>query len=269
MRERSIGKITRLLACLIGLISALAAPPASAEDPVSEDWQFQVAPYVWALAAEGDATVKGQEVDVDLSFKDIVEELNYGVMLQGEVRKGRVGAIVNVLYANLGDETNVGPLKIDPDVNLFWGDFTGYYRLGPWDLDSEAGDDGPQLIVDPYAGVRYTYLDVDLDISGGSNLSGDQDWFEPIVGLRTLWELSPRWGVTAAGDIGGFGIGSDFAWQAIGLVSYRFGLFGENNSRFLFGYRALHQDYSTGSGANKFEWDVTLHGPIFALAIEF
>ena len=26
---------------------------------------------------------------------------------------------------------------------------------------------------------------------------------------------------------------------------------------------------SNGSGANKFEWDVTLHGPIFALAIEF
>ena len=259
----------RLLACLIGLISALAALPAFAEDPVSEDWQFQVAPYVWALAADGDVTVKGQKSDVSLSFKDIVEELNYGVMLQGEARKGRVGAIVNVLYANLGDETDVGPLKIDPEANLFMGGFSGYYRLGPWDLDSEAGGDGPQLIVDPYAGVRNTYLDLDLDISGGPSLGNDQDWFEPIVGLRTLWELSPRWGVTAAGDIGGFGIGSDFAWQAIGLVSYRFGLFGENNSRFLFGYRALHQDYSNGSGANKFEWDVTLHGPIFALAIEF
>jgi len=259
----------RLIACLAGLIGALAALPASAEDPVSEDWQFQVAPYVWALAVDGDVTVKGQKSDVSLSFKDIVEELNYGVMLQGEARKGRVGAFANVLYANLGDETDVGPLKIDPEANLFIGGFSGYYRLGPWDLDSEAGDDSPQLIVDPYAGVRYTYLDLDLDISGGPSLGNDQDWFEPIVGLRTLWELSPRWGVTAAGDIGGFGVGSDFAWQAIGLVSYRFGLFGENNSRFLFGYRALHQDYSTGSGTNKFEWDVTLHGPIFALAIEF
>ena len=269
MRERSIGKITRLLACLFCLIGLVASPQAVAEDPVSEDWQFQIAPYVWALAAEGNATVKGLKSDVSLSFKDIVEELNYGVMLQGEARKGRVGAIVNVLYANLGDETNVGQLKIDPDVNLFWGDFTGYYRLGPWDLDSEAGGDSPQLIVDPYAGVRYTYLDVDLDISGGPNLGKNQNWVEPFVGLRTLWKLSPRWGVTAAGDIGGFGVGSDFAWQAIGLVSYRFGLFGENNSRFQFGYRVLHQDYSTGSGTNRFEWDVTLHGPVFALAIEF
>ncbi len=269
MRERSIGKITYLLACLFCFIGLVASPQAVAEDPVSEDWQFQIAPYVWALAADGDVPIKGRKTDVDLSFKDIVEELNYAVMLKGDARKGRVGAIVNVIYANLGDEANVGPLDIDPDINLFWGGFAGYYRLGPWDLDSEAGDDSPQLIVDLYGGVRYTYLDVDLDISGGPNLGGHQDWVEPIVGLRTLWELSPRWGMTVAGDIGGFGVGSDFAWQAIGLVSYRFGLFGENNSRFLFGYRALHQDYSTGSGTNKFEWDVTLHGPVFALTIEF
>jgi hypothetical protein len=262
-------QIMRLIACLIGLIGALAALPASAEDPVSDDWQFQVAPYAWALAADGDVTVKGQESDVNLSFKDIFEELNYGVMLEGEARKGRVGVIANILYANLGDDENVGGIEIDPDINLFWGSFVGYYRLGPWDLDSEAGDDGPQLIVDPYAGVRYTYLDVDLDISGGPDFGNDQDWVEPIIGLRTLWQLSPRWGVTAAGDIGGFGVGSDFAWMAAGLVSYRFGLFGENNSRFLFGYRALHQNYSNGSGANEFEWDVTLHGPIFAVAIEF
>ena len=78
MRERSIGNIPRPLACLLGLLSLLVTPQAVAEDPVSEDWQFQVAPYVWAMAAEGDATVKGRTFDVDLSFKDIVEELNYG-----------------------------------------------------------------------------------------------------------------------------------------------------------------------------------------------
>jgi hypothetical protein len=238
--------IIRLIACLVGLTGALTALPASAEDPVSEDWQFRVAPYAWALAADGNVTVKGRKSDVNLSFKDIYEELNYGVMLEGEARKGRVGIIANVLYANLGDEENVGPLKIDPDVNLFWGSFAGYYRLGPWDLDSEAGDDGPQLIVDPYVGVRYTYLDVDLDISNGfnRNVGNDQDWVEPIVGLRTLWQLSPRWGLTAAGDIGGFGVGSDFAWQALGLVSYRFDLFGDSDAKFAAGYRALYQDYS-------------------------
>ena len=270
-RLRSCLNHSALFVYVLNTLVLSAGPQVMADEPVSEDWQFQIAPYAWALAADGDVTVKGQKSDVNLSFKDIYEELNYAVMLEGEVRKGRVGVMANVLYANLGDEEKVGPIKIDPDVNLFWGSFAGFYRLGPWDLDSEAGDDGPQLIVDPYVGVRYTYLDVDLDISNGfnRNVSKDEDWFEPIVGLRTLWQLSPRWGLTAAGDIGGFGVGSDFAWQALGLASYRFDLFGDSDAKFAAGYRALHQDYSNGSGANKFEWDVTLHGPIFALAIQF
>jgi len=57
--------------------------------------------------------------------------------------------------------------------------------------------------------------------------------------------------------------------MATGPVTYRFGLFGDDNAKFGAGYRALYQDYSDGSGANKFEWDVTLHGPVFALGIEF
>jgi hypothetical protein len=35
------------------------------------------------------------------------------------------------------------------------------------------------------------------------------------------------------------------------------------------GYRALSQDYDDGSGADRFEWDVTLHGPLLGLSIGF
>jgi hypothetical protein len=31
----------------------------------------------------------------------------------------------------------------------------------------------------------------------------------------------------------------------------------------------MYQDYTDGSGDNKFEWNVTLHGPILGLGIEF
>ena len=43
----------------------------------------------------------------------------------------------------------------------------------------------------------------------------------------------------------------------------------QGDAKFAVGYRALSQDYDKGSGANKFEWDVTLHGPVFALGIAF
>jgi hypothetical protein len=70
------------------------------------------------------------------------------------------------------------------------------------------------------------------------------------------------------GDIGGFGVGSDFAWDAFGVIGYRFSLFGQENSGVIAGYRALSQDYTDGSGRDKFQWDVTLHGPILGLFVQ-
>ena len=66
------GRPARLLACLIATAGILATAPVAAEDFVSDDWKFQITPYAWALAADGDVTVKGQKSDLDLSFHDIV-----------------------------------------------------------------------------------------------------------------------------------------------------------------------------------------------------
>jgi hypothetical protein len=46
-------------------------------------------------------------------------------------------------------------------------------------------------------------------------------------------------------------------------------LFGEDNAGVFAGYRALSQDYTDGSGNDKFEWDVTLHRPILGFLINF
>ena len=35
------------------------------------------------------------------------------------------------------------------------------------------------------------------------------------------------------------------------------------------GYRALYVDYSKGSGPTLFEYDMTLHGPIFGVTAKF
>lgn len=100
--------------------------------------------------------------------------------------------------------------------------------------------------------------------------SGDKDWFDPLIGARAFFDFSEHWNLSLQGDVGGFGIGSDFTWGAMGTIGYRFRLFSEeNNARAAAGYRAIYQDYSEGSGNNRFEWDVTLHGPILGLVIEF
>jgi len=263
-----------------GLVLAVAVllltwRPTHAEDnPVSEEWSFQLAPYVWFIALDGDVTVRGQEASVDLGFDDIVQKLNVAAMIEGEVRYGRFGAFVLTTYADLSDNESGEILKLKADAKTFWLEGGVYYRLGPWVVDEGTSGDPVTVTLDPYVGARYTYLDLELDskdrILGQSRtFSGNRDWVDPIVGARTILDLSNRWSITAFGDIGGFNVGSDFSWQAAGLVGYRFGLFGSDDARLLAGYRALHQDYKDGSGNDEFKWDVTLHGPIAALAVQF
>jgi len=54
----------------------------------------------------------------------------------------------------------------------------------------------------------------------------------------------------------------------LSLVAYHIELFGCDAS-IVGGYRASHQDFEDGSGARKFEWDMTLHGPVVGLNIRF
>ena len=95
------------------------------------------------------------------------------------------------------------------------------------------------------------------------------DWADPIVGVRTTWGLSEGRSMVLAGDIGGISTSDQYSAEAFGLVDYRFGLLGENNANLLAGYRVLKQKYEDGGGRSRFDWDVTIHGPIAGLKITF
>jgi hypothetical protein len=265
------GRIWLILMIAAFIFSPLT-PAAAAEEKPDEKggWEFQVAPYLWAISMNGDATVKGQKADVDVSFSDIWDELNFAFMLEYEARKGRWGLWGNTIYANLGkSNAEVSGIEIEPTINAIWQGAGGLYRLGTWDLADASDKNIPSVTVDTYFGARYTYLDLSLDIKGADNVDGDKHWVEPLVGVRTRWDLSERWTINLTGDIGGIAFGSDFAWDALGLLGYRFSLFGEDNASAFAGYRALSQDYSDGSGDDKFEWDVTLYGPVLGLLVTF
>ncbi|MGH6921975.1 MAG: hypothetical protein ACREJ0_30265 [Geminicoccaceae bacterium] len=269
-KRRRTRKHAAWVALAAGLCSAPSAAPLAAEQLVSDQWQYQLTPYLWFLSLDGDVTVKGVKTSPSVDFSEIFDNLDIGVMVEGEIRKGRIGIYANVIYAELSSTDDIGPIEIKADATTVWAGAGAYYRLGPWALDPEKGLAGPKVVVDPYAGARFTYLDTKLKIRhGGPQVDANQSWVDPIIGVRTLWPLTEKLSVTAFGDIGGFGAGSDFTWQAAGLVGYRFGLLGDDNAKVLAGYRALYQDYKSGSGRNEFKWDMTLHGPVLGLVIGF
>jgi hypothetical protein len=251
------------------IMTALAGAVQAGEPDTEGGWEFAIVPYMWALGLDGDVTVRGQKSDVDASFGDIWDVLNFAAMAEFDARKGRFGFFLNPMYAALEADNTVSGVKVEADMDMFIGSFGGYYQLGPYPLTDTAGSGKPAVTIKPLIGGRYTDLETTLDFKGIAKLRGSQDWLDPIVGVRTIWVLSERWSFGAAGNLGGFGLGSDFAWEAWGLFAYRFSLFGEDNAQFLFGYRTLYQDYEDGHGARKFEYDATMHGPLVGLSIGF
>jgi hypothetical protein len=94
-------------------------------------------------------------------------------------------------------------------------------------------------------------------------------WVDPLVGLRLRHQFTPGHELTLSGDVGGFGAGSEFSWQAIG--AYRFALaqaYGATWSGLL-GYRALYVDYSKGAGDTLYQFDMLQHGPIAGISARF
>ena len=268
-------------ASLLALAAGMGGSPAAAQGtaPAEAPWELSVTPYLWATALKGDVGVGRIDADVDASFKDIWDNLNGALMLEGELRKGRFGLISDTIYADLEDDaaTAEDRLKVDGTAKMFIQSLAGTYRAGTWRL-ADTGAGPLAVTADPYAGLRYTYLNAelngrldlpDLGVSARRTAEQDEHWVDPIVGVRTAWALGERWSLVLAGDVGGVSTSDQYSAEAFGLVGYRFGLFGENNADLLAGYRVLKQKYQDGDGRNEFEWDMTIHGPIVGLKITF
>jgi hypothetical protein len=67
------------------------------------------------------------------------------------------------------------------------------------------------------------------------------------------------------GEIGGFGIGSDLAWQIQAYAGYRFSKLFEVTG----GYRIISLDYESGSGQDRFLYNVDTSGPVIRLGFNF
>jgi hypothetical protein len=71
------------------------------------------------------------------------------------------------------------------------------------------------------------------------------------MGRMASMRRRPIWLAAAlgSGDIGGTSRNDDYSWEALGVVGYRFGLFGENDADLLAGYKVLEQSIRTATAA--------------------
>jgi hypothetical protein len=242
----------------------LIACPAEAGEGGDRDWQFSLEPYVLASSISGDATVgRASGVAVDVSFSDILENLEMAAMVHFEAQHtSGWGVIFDYGFMDLGADTSVGFGGV-VDANVRQGILE---LLASRELDVAAGS--LQLL----GGVRWwdnrvkARFDPAL-INGSVTTEISEDWVDPVVGLRWTHDLADRWQVRLRGDIGGFGVGSDFSWGASATAFYSMG------DRYLleFGYMALDVDYDNdkAASAGAFAYDTTTYGPLLGLVINF
>jgi len=233
-----------------------------------DEWITWVAPYLWGLSLSGDAQVGDKKGDVDISFSEILDDINIGAMGFIDGRKDRIGYFINPIYSRLKAKENVAGEKVDVTNDSAIVAIGGYYRWIDTKVSGRNGDGTGRLVVEPYGGVRWTYLRVKVDVDGKGQGEKSENWLDPIVGSRLMYVWDPRWDIAFAADVGGFGTGSDSAWNIHLLLGYRLQLFGRE-AIIRGGYRALHQEYKTGSGRSTFKWDVTQEGPIAGIALKF
>ncbi len=249
------------------------APEAGTLDGGSNPWRVNFNTWVWLLGVEGDIGVRGRTADVSADFGDILDASDSVLAFSGrlEIGYGRLGVFVDGLYSKLGADDQSGPLgiaEIDVEFEMTLIDFGLMYRIAEWEPSGGGAGNAINASLDLYAGGRYTNIDVEFDPANLPSFGQSKDWVDPIVGAKIIFPFAERWHIMANGDIGGFGVESDFTWSATAVLGYGFSIFDHPASVF-FGYRAIGQDYSDGDGNEEFTWDVVNHGPMLGFSFLF
>ena len=223
-------------------------PQVASEE--TEKWKFNLAPfYLWAMGMNGHATIGENVSAVDVDFDQIVDGLESMFIVHFEgMHESNFGFLTDINYVSLGGSQSLpANSTLDVDMDMTIAELSGLYRM-------KNENDAFDLI----AGVRYVKIDMGLKINSITALSPEIDWVDPLIGARWMRDINEEWSVLVRGDIGGFGVSSDFTWQALGLVEWK----PYEHTSFIAGYRVLDLDYEEGSGAKYFRYDVRSQGPL-------
>lgn len=237
---------------VLAAVLSFAALPAGAGE-----WKHEFAPYLWGAAMSGQAGVGALAADVDMSFGDILDDLELGFMGTYRATGERYVINVDAIYMGLG-ATEKGPggaLKADIDMDQLALEVDGGYRV------TER--------LTALAGLRYVDLSGKVAIDGPLGIQrspeGGADWVDPVVGAIYAMPLGDRWSTSLRGDVGGFGVGSDFSWQAIATLRWQ----ATPTIGVLAAYRYLSMDYESGRNADYFKYDVDSQGPALGVVMAF
>jgi hypothetical protein len=228
------------------------APVAPA--PVLSPWTYYATPYGWVTLLNGSTTIKGRTVDVDVGFNDLMDLVRHSEIpkelleLAGyfEARNGRFSLFADLVYMKIGLDASMtrsrGVDALNASVGasaglkyeMFIAELAAAYEVARWGVTKAPGSG---TAIDVFGGVRGWWQKADASLTASATVNvfdltrnadgtlsatGNVGWVDPLVGLRLRHQFAPGWNFVASGDVGGFGVGSKFSWQALAALNYDF-----------------------------------------------
>lgn len=286
---RPTSRIFAIASLTLG-VAAFATPAlASSPEDATEGWRLDLAPYLWIPAIEGESTIDGQTAEVDVSPGDVLDLVGDGLslvsgFLHGEARKDRFFLLLDLALTRLDTDGSAELPVARPNVSIsvdaslrqdsIVAELGGGYTLWKAGLPDYA-----QFLLEGVIGVRYHYYwtQAEVDARARASLPGGpirrsvalrttdtSQWADPFIGARWQLPICQNLFLHFRGDVGGFGLASDFAWSLNGFFSWELPWrpFGGVPSMRV-GYRALSFDYDGGDDGQ----DLLMHGAAVGLAV--
>ena len=244
---------------IVGTVSSLAiassllmaggdiAPvePIVPEVVVDDSWNYTASLYLWAAAIGGTTTNGG---NVDISFSDIIDNLDFGYMGNFGAKKGKWTFETDVLYLKVGSELDA-PLPIERIQLRAWV-VTPYAAYNVVESD--------QWNLDLLAGARYLYMKSQITLPIVEVSDSDTNW-NGIIGMKGSYKLNEKWYMPFTLDVGSGD--SDITYQALAGVGYKY-----ENFDLLVGYRYLKWEFDDAFVGFR---DLDLSGPIIGAKFRF
>ena len=247
--------------CALLILSLLCAKPvwsqgdstkdsssSSAESQKSAPWHFSLRPYIFLSGLTGSVTAGKITIPINSGFRKLLDNLRVGGFLSFTADKGQWGLYADIEYISLvGAGSGSLDAKLQLDNVIAEADVT--YRPG----------NAPTLKF--LAGVRSYSIDQTLIVREEAEYSTNTTVVDPILGAQGAWTMGNRWDFEMRGDIGGFGISSEFTYQLLLVFNWDI----SHTLSIPFGYRLLGYQIKSGD-----VWmNTRMSGMVFGLDIRF
>ena len=251
------------------MLLASVVPTTAAADTDSDKWKFDADIYLWGAGIKGTTATGG---DIDISFNDLLNNLDMAFMGGLGATKGKYSLFLDALYLSVSGSDGytesvpvIGPINIDVDVeaevgiNAWIATLGGGYNI----VDNE------KATLNLVGGARYFWLQIPLKFDFSAVPAGHEvnrqkketpkgKVWDGIVGAKGKINLNDKWYLPYYADVGTGQ--SHLTWQVAAGVGYKF-----KYADVLLSYRYLDYEFKSDSAID----DLNLKGPLLGAKFYF